>query len=277
MLTDYHTHSFRCGHAVGSMREYVEAAIAGGIDEIGLTDHIWLYFEDERSRRNPTFAMPEDEYAAHMEEMLLLRDEFAGRINVRISVEADYIAGREEDLLAILDRYPYDFVLGSVHFLDGWPLDAPEEEYRYRSEPVSEIYLRYYEQLQRAVRLGCFDLLAHLDLPKKFGYRPEIDITETVEQTLRLIAASGVAVEVSSAGLRKPVAEIYPSPAILRRMNELHIPIALSSDAHAPGDVGAGYETSLRLAREAGYRELVTFEGRVRKNAALGSESRGVR
>lgn len=270
MLTDYHTHSYRCGHAVGTMRQYVESAISRGIGELGLTDHIWLYFEDDHSRRNPTFAMSENEFAAHVEEMLRLRDEYAGRINIRISVEADYIAGREDELLAILDRYPFDYVLGSVHFLDGWPLDAPEEVDRYRREKVSEIYLQYYAQLQRAVRLGCFDLLAHLDLPKKFGFLPEVDISATVEETLTLIASSGVAVEVSSAGLRKPIGEIYPAPEILSRMHQLGIPIALSSDAHAPEEVGADYETSVLLAREAGYRELVTFERRIRGQAPLG-------
>ena len=269
MLTDYHTHTYRCGHATGSMRDYVEHAISLGIDEIALTDHLWLYFEDDPARRNPTFAMQEETYDEHFLEMLRTRDEFASRIHVRLSVEADFIEGREQQLLDILQRYPYDFVLGSVHFLEGWPLDAPESEQRYQQGDVTAIFLRYYEQLRNAVRLGCFDLLAHLDLPKKFGYLPESDIDDAIDETLDVIASSGVAVEVSSAGLRKAIGEIYPSPEILHKMNARSIPIAFSSDAHSPEEVGAGYDVLLPLVRAAGYSEIVTFEGRRRTPVAL--------
>jgi len=199
MLTDYHTHTHRCGHAVGTMREYIDAAIARGIDEIGLTDHLWLYFE-EPARRNPTYAMAEDEYPGHYDEMIALREEYEGRIDVRVSVEADYIEGREDEILSILGRYEYDYVLGSVHFMDGWAIDAPEYEQRYRQESVAGIYRRYYERLQQAIRLGCFDLLAHFDLPKKFGFLPEEDLRLLVAETLDAAAAQGVAIEVSSAG-----------------------------------------------------------------------------
>src|SRR5205085_11820753 len=101
MLTDYHTHTYRCGHAVGTLREYIDAAIARGIGEIGLTDHLWLYFE-KPAQRNPTYAMPESEYPRHYHEMIALRDEYQGRIRVRVCVEADYIEGHEADLLSLL-------------------------------------------------------------------------------------------------------------------------------------------------------------------------------
>jgi histidinol-phosphatase (PHP family) len=268
MLTDYHTHTWRCGHARGTMREYVEQAIASGIDEIGLTDHLWLYFL-EPSQRDPTFAMSERDFAAHYEEMVATRDEFAGRIAVRVSVEADFIAGHEKELQAILAQYDFDYVLGSVHFLDGWALDAPESLPRYQSGPVSPIYRSYYETLQAAISLGAFDLLAHLDLPKKFGFLPEDDLSQLVGQTLDRIAARDLAVELSSAGLRKRIGEIYPSPAILEQMKARSIAIAFSSDAHAPAEVGAGYARLIAAARAAGYEQAVTFAGRARRSHDL--------
>lgn len=269
MLTDYHTHSFRCGHAVGWMREYIDAAISKGIDEIGLTDHLWLYFEEAGSR-NPTWAMGEEEYLRHYEEMVALRDEYEGRIAVRVSVEADYIEGREAELLSILGRFEFDYVLGSVHFMDGWLIDAPEFADRYRQERVAEIYRRYYARLRKAIALGCFDLIAHFDLPKKFGFLPEEDLTDVVSATLDEAAIRNVAIELSSAGLRKPVGEIYPSRAILREMRSRDIPISLSSDAHAPEEIGAGYTQLLTLARSEGYEELATFARRVRRMVEIG-------
>ena len=269
MLTDYHTHTFRCGHAVGAMREYVESALVRGIDEIGLTDHLWLYFE-EPPRRNTTWAMAEEEFARHHEEMVALRDEYRGRIAVRVSVEADYIEGCEPQLLAILGRYDFDYVLGSVHFMDGWLIDAPEFAERYRHERVAEIYRGYYARLRKAIRLGAFDVLAHFDLPKKFGFLPEEDLTEVVAETLDLAAERDVVIELSSAGLRKPIGEIYPSRTILREMRKRDIKITLSSDAHAPDEIGADFDKLLAAARGERYTELATFEGRKRRMRELG-------
>ncbi|GAC1432231.1 MAG: histidinol-phosphatase [Thermoanaerobaculia bacterium] len=269
MITDYHTHTYRCGHAAGTLREYIDAAVARGIDEIGLTDHLWLYFEPP-AKRNPTYAMSEEEYPRHYEEMVMLREEYRDRIRVRVSVEADYIEGRENDLLSILGRFEFDYILGSVHFMDGWVIDAPEYADRYRHERVAEIYRRYYRRLQQAIGLGCFDLLAHFDLPKKFGFLPEEDISALVGETLDVAAAAGVAIEISSAGLRKPIGEIYPARAILRQMHKRDIPIALSSDAHAPGEVGADYNKLIELATSEGYARLASFERRVRSFAPIG-------
>jgi histidinol-phosphatase (PHP family) len=269
MLTDYHTHTYRCGHATGSMAEYVESAIEKGIGEIGLTDHLFLYFEKPENR-DSRWAIAEGEYEAHYAEMLETREKYRGQVNVRVAVEADYYAGHEDELARLLAKYQFDFVLGSVHFMDGWLIDDPEQSHRYLEERIAEVYRRYFANLQRAVRLNVFDVLAHFDLPKKFGYLPEEDISQLVGETLDLVKKHDLAIEVSSAGLRKPVGEIYPSPVILREMKKRDIPIVLSSDAHAPSEVGAEYDKVIPFVRSAGYDSLVTFDGRKRSVVAIG-------
>jgi histidinol-phosphatase (PHP family) len=268
-LTDYHTHTYRCGHAVGAMREYVEAALRAGVSDIGLTDHLWLYFVPAHER-DSRWAIREEEYDAHYAEMLAVREEYRGRIDVRVAVEADFVAGHEDELLAILGRYEFDFVLGSVHFMDGWLIDSPDEVHRYREQRVAEIYRRYFANIRRAIALDCFDILAHFDLPKKFGFLPEDDLTAVVAETLDLAKEHDVAIEVSTGGLRKPIAEIYPSPTILREMRKRDIPIVLSSDSHAPEEVAFGFDRSIALAREHGWDELVVFEKRQRRAVPLG-------
>lgn len=276
MLTDYHTHTWRCGHATGTMEQYAEAAIARGITELGLTDHLWLYWlpESERSRE---WAIPESMYDEHYAEMVALRDRYRGRLNVRVSVEADFVEGHARELHTILGRYEFDYVLGSVHFMDGWMIDAPEYQHVYREKRVVEIYRRYYENVRRALETGEFDVLAHLDLPKKFGYLPEEDLQELTELVLDDISAAGVVVEVSTAGLRKPIGEIYPSEGLLHGMAARNIPIVLSSDAHDPSEVGYAYDTSLELVRRLGWTQLATFEGRHRTMREIRerSEERG--
>lgn len=268
MRTDYHTHTFRCGHAEGTTSEYIEAAIAAGIEEIGLTDHLWLYFEPVESR-NATYAMAESDYDVHYAGMLEARERYRGQINVRVSVEADYIEGREDDLRSILSRYEFDYILGSVHFMDGWVIDAPEYADRYREQRVAEIYRRYFAKLQKAIRTGLFDLIAHFDLPKKFGFLPEEDLSELVGETLDLVLEHDLAMEVSTAGLRKPIGEIYPAPRILREMRGRGIPISLSSDAHHPSEVGHRFDEVVPQLIAAGFEEVAVFEQRRRLSERL--------
>jgi len=250
------------------MREYVDAAIRAGVTDVGLTDHLWLYFVPV-AERDARWAIPEEQFDANYAEMLEVREEYRGRIDVRVSVEADFVAGHEAELLSILGRYDFDFVLGSVHFMDGWLIDDPEQAHRYRAERVAEIYRRYFANIRRAIGLGCFDVLAHFDLPKKFGFLPEEDLTAVVAETLDLAKERDVAIEVSTGGLRKPVAEIYPAPAILREMRKRDIPIVLSSDSHAPEEVAFAFDKSIALVREHGYDELVVFDRRKRRSVAL--------
>lgn len=268
-LVDYHTHSYRCGHATGTMDQYIESAISKGLDEIGLTDHLHLYF-DPPEKRDPRWAMAEEHYPVHYEEMLELRERYKGKIAVRVSVEADYLHGHEDALRAILDSYEFDYVLGGIHFMDGWLIDDPDQAHRYLEERVAEIYRRYFVNVQRAMRLGVFDVIAHFDLPKKFGHLPEEDISELVAETLDVAKETDSVLEVSTAGLRKPTGEIYPSQVILGMMRERDIPIVLSSDSHDPEDVAYGYDTSLALVREAGYDTLATYEARVRTTKKIG-------
>ncbi len=269
MITDYHTHSWRCGHAVGTMSEYVEAAIERGVGEIGLTDHVYLYYEPPESR-NSEWAMPERQYPEHYREMIAVRDHFRDRIAVRVSVEADYVEGFEPQLREFLDVYEFDYVLGAVHFMDGWLIDAPENSGRYREESVAEIYRRYYLQMTKAVRTGLFDVMAHLDLPKKFGHAPESDVSAELNELLDTIEAKQTVVEVSTAGLRKPIGEIYPSPAIIAEIAKRNIPIVLSSDAHAPTEIAADYEPTIRLLGDFGIEQVTTFAGREKRVVPLG-------
>ena len=251
------------------MAEYIDRAIAKGIGEIGLTDHLYLYFLDP-ALREPGWAMPEEMFEAHHSEMVDLRARYGTKINVRISVEADFVSGQETRLRSILDRFDFDYVLGGVHFVDGWLIDDPATRHRYDEEPVSAIYRRYYANLQLAIVSGAFDLIAHFDLPKKFGHRPEMSVDDLVLETLDLAAERNVAIEVSSAGLRKPAREIYPSATILEQMKRRNIPIALGSDAHDPADVADGYDELLRSVHAAGYRELATFQQRERRMLPIG-------
>lgn len=261
-LPDYHVHTFRCGHAGGSSRDFVERAVALGLSEIAFTDHIPLYFLATEDR-DPKLAMREDQFDGYLEEVRALRDEYAGRIPVRLGLEADYAEGREDELARWLSRADWDVVLGSVHWVAGdWIDDPASSPARFEREGTEALYDEYYRLLAKAAATGFFDVLTHFDLPKKHGHRPSPPRTDAEERALAAARSAGCALEISSAGLRKRVGEAYPERRLLSRAVALGVPVTFSSDAHAPAEVGWGYDRTLALARAAGVEEFVTFERR---------------
>jgi len=263
-LPDLHVHTFRCGHAGGASRDFVRRAIERGLGQIAFTDHVPLYFLPLPAR-DPKLAMAEGDFDGYVREVEALREEFRGAIDVRLGLEADYAEGFEDELSRWLSRADWDVVLGSVHWVDGgWIDDPATSPARFEREGTDLLYERYYRLLAQAAQTGLFDVLTHFDLPKKHGHRPASRREEAERSAIAAARQSGVAVEISSAGLRKPVAEAYPEPRLLASIVEAGIPVTFSSDAHAPAEVGWGYERTVPLARAAGATEFVTFEKRRR-------------
>jgi histidinol-phosphatase (PHP family) len=181
---------------------------------------------------------------------------------IKLGVEADYLPGFESQTRKMLEDYPYDFVIGSVHFIDRWAFDDPEEKVKWRDKDINTVYRDYYKLLRQSASSGLFDIMGHVDLVKKFGYRATDDLTLEVETTAKVFKDFGVAVEVNTSGLRKPVREIYPSLAALKIYNKAGVPITFSSDSHDPGDVGKDYDKAQTLALEAGYKDYLVFKKR---------------
>ena len=262
--TDYHVHTARCGHAGGSMRAFVEAAIARGLSEIAFTDHVPLYFLPGDDP-DPGIAMTAAELPGYVEEVRALNTEFAGRIDVLLGLEADYAEGHEPALAAILASQDWDVILGSVHWVKGDWIDAPHSGARHEREGSAALWSEYYRLLAKAAAAGFFDVLAHFDLPKKFGHRMPPEAADAEAGAIRAAQAAGVAVEVSSAGLRKTVAEEYPSPPLLTCLVAAGVPIFFSSDAHAPAEVAWGRERIEAAATAAGATEHLSFRRRERR------------
>ena len=257
---DYHLHTSLCGHAVGEMEEYLAAAERAGLTEVGFSDHLPQYFLPP-DQRNPGLGMGEEELPRYVEKVLRLR-EAAAPVRLKLGAEADYVPGHEEALARILDRYPFDYVLGSVHYIDGWGFDNPELIDGYSRRDIGQLYEQYFSLLQAAARTGLFDVMAHPDLIKKFGYRPAGNITPLYEATARIFAEAGVCVEVNTAGLRVPARELYPAPGFLAACRRRGVPVTLGSDAHRPDQVGLGLADALRLVRDSGFGEIASFSGR---------------
>ncbi len=249
MLVDYHLHTARCGHARGTMEEFVLAARGKGLKEIGFADHIPMYWLPDE-HRDPELAMSYAELPVYMEEILALRAKYT-EMTIKLGIEADYIPGREEELSQFLSCYDFDYVLGSVHYVESWGFDNPAYIARYKEWDIDELYHRYFDLVQQAARSGLFNVMAHPDLVKKFGYRPQGSLHDLYAETARVFKSAGVYVEINTAGLRAPVGEIYPNHEFLQYCIKHGIRFTIGSDAHLPEQVGEGFEQIPLLVSES--------------------------
>ena len=189
MMADYHTHTCRCGHARGQAREYLEQARQKGLREIGFSDHIPMYWLPPE-QRNPGLAMAEADFPGYLAEVLELAAE-SPCPEVRLGVEVDYIPGYEAEAARMLAGHPFDYVIGSVHFIGRWAFDSPHELEEYGRRDIDEVYRQYFDLISRAAQSGLFDIIAHPDLVKKFGYRSRTDPAVFYRQAARAMAAGG--------------------------------------------------------------------------------------
>jgi histidinol-phosphatase (PHP family) len=252
-LIDYHLHVVAHGDrpmTVENILTYCEVANERGIRQMGITEHD-RYLEDI-------------DLAAFQEARELSQD-----VELRLGIEVDFVPGNEEQMDRFAAALPYDYVIGSVHRVVGEEVDRSPDADIYDEWDTYDLYEAYYGNVREAALSGRFDVLGHPDLIKIFRHFPERDITNMLEETADAVAESGIVVDVNAAGLRKPVGEIYPSRNFLEMFHRRGVPIILSSDAHAPNEVAAGYDESVKLVHDVGYREVVTFKNRERGTLAL--------
>ena len=276
MLTDYHLHlrpddagtDAAAYFTPANAERYRAMADEHGIGELGCSEHIYRFAQALDVWQHPLWR------ASAVDDL----DAYAGFVreqtDLRLGIEADFVAGREDRMATLLASHDWDYVVGSVHFVGEHAVDHDGYEvWDHRTERPDELWRRYFVTLGEAARTGLFDILAHPDLVKMWGARrpvPDGDLRRFYELAMDGIAESGIAVEVSTAGLRKPVAELYPSREFLEMCLQAGCPVALSSDAHVPGDVGRDYDRALALLDDVGVTELAVFERRERRMEPIG-------
>jgi histidinol-phosphatase (PHP family) len=252
---DLHNHTIRCNHATGTLDEYIERAIEEGIAIYGFSEHAPMDFDQE-------YRLGFDEMAAYEAEISAARARYADRIDIRLGYEVDYLPGYLNELVLTAE---VDYLIGSVHFLDRWGFDNPEFLGEWDRRDVDDVWEEYFSAIADMASLGVFDIVGHIDLIKLFGHQPTRPPRTIARAALEAIAQSGMAIEINTAGLRKPIGELYPSRALLEEAYALAIPITFGSDAHAPDQVGAGLEEAYALARSVGYTEAAVFRQRKRQ------------
>ncbi len=255
MKIDLHNHTTLCNHATGTVEEYIERAIKLGINIYGFSEHAPMNF-DEQYR--VSFA----EQPAYEAQIRAAKEQYKDHIDIRLGYEVDWLPGHMDDRVLHAD---VDYLIGSVHFLDKWGFDNPEFIGEWEARDIDAIWRDYFAAIVAMAESGYFDIVGHFDLIKLFKHLPETDIRTLARPALEAIRAADMVMEINTAGLRKPVQELYPSCVLLEEAFALNIPITFGSDAHAIDQVGAGLEQAYALAQSVGYGQAVTFLERKRE------------
>jgi histidinol-phosphatase (PHP family) len=270
-MIDLHTHHDRCGHAEGSLGDMARWALAHGIRVLGVSDHA-PRFAEAADHPRPHVQMARSQWDGYLAEAVDLRRELAGRLDLRVGVEADYLPGTEAVYRAALDRRELDYVVGSVHEVmpggspngAAWNLFAPDS---FAAADIDDVHRAYWRTVAAAAGSGLFDVIGHLDLVRMLP-PARADLTGDVEAALDAIADAGVAAEINGSGLRRD-GRPYPDASLLAGLVRRGVPITFGSDAHAPGQLGMGWPEALALLRLLGVTRWATFRERAPAPVAL--------
>lgn len=266
----------------GYIDQYVETALERGATEIGFTEHMYRCYESEsvlgswwEEDPNPSLADELAEIVRTERNLSLERyvevvvDAKDRGLPVKLGLEVDFQPGTEEKILELLAPYPFDYLIGSVHWVGAWWPDRKRGMEEYERIGDRAAYERYFAAETALAESGLVDVLAHVDFVKRAGGRPYYPPVDLYDKVVQAAAASGTAVEVSSAGLRQPIQEIYPAPLLLEMFQQADVAITLASDAHRPQDTAWALDEVIAAARTAGYTHHLRFDARKRRYLPL--------
>ena len=265
---DFHTHHERCGHATGTIKEYIDSAVSKGLNMIGISDHS-PYFGDDLDHPNPGVAMAKSEFEVYVNEMIHLKEMYKDKIEVLIGVESDFFPNHAQLYQQIYQKYPFDYIIGSIHQLNGSSIFNRDRWATMSEEELLKNKEDYYSLIQQSARSGMFDILGHIDAIKKDCPQFTTLETESVEKTIKVIAESDVAIEVNTSGTLFSCNEWFPSEEVLQLARHYGVKVTFGSDAHNIERVGDGFEAVQKKLREIGFTEWVIFRNRKRESIAL--------
>ena len=277
-MLDYHIHIEKTPYSREQLMKFLDTGLKRGISEFCITEHIHQFREAKSfllqgikrmCREDIVDTWLYEHFNESVENYINFIDYFRNReYPIKLGCEIDYFEGEEEWIHSFTDKYPWDFVLGSVHWVNGWAIDNPDNVGLWKDE-VANVYQTYFLLVKKAASSGLFDVIAHFDLVKLFNFQPKRSLKTLLETTVKSIADNGVGIEVNTGGLRRPVKEIYPGREILSLCKQHNIYVTLGSDAHKPEDVGRDFEKAIRLLKQVGYNKVSKFKYRVREETYL--------
>jgi len=252
VLVDYHVHTSMSKDAKSELVDCIKVAKNRGLTEIGVSDHFHV--------GEPSYSMSHDKLPEYINKVRLLQT--SDSFPVKLGMEVDFIPHLENQIQEITKTNGFDYFIGSIHFIDNWGFDNPRQIAEFQKWNIAELYATYFGLVQQCAQSKLFDIIAHPDLIKKFGYKPNIDVTDILVETVEVLEKCNICIEVNTSGLRMPCREIYPNKTLLKMCFDHGVPATLGSDAHTPEDVGRDFDQAVKLLKSVGYDRIVRFSDR---------------
>lgn len=263
-LADYHIHTSFCNHASGTMRQYVESAIQTGLREMGFSDHnpfLDNYVSAYRMR-------PQD-FEIYMNTIEELQETFP-EIAIKKGIELDFIPSAMDYIEAFSKKYPFDYIIGSVHYLELNGLKHVTYLNDLKERNLPDLFRKYFNSIARAASTGIFNIIAHFDLPRRFWGDLPAESYRDAENALRAIKEHDVSVEINTSGFRtKHIEEPFPGNHILEMVKQMEIPITLGSDSHTPDDVASYFSETVIMLKSLGFKYINKFSSQKRSIVPL--------
>ncbi len=262
-MIDYHVHTALCNHAEGGMEAYIRKAVEIGLQDICFLDHLTL----RPAETNHSMALSEVPF--YFQALQRLKQKYKGKIKIKIGLEIDFNPIYIDSLKEIAERFSFDVIGGSLHYAGDLNIVSRSSSWKHGRHDPDLVYGLYLEHLKKMLDYNYFDVLCHLDLVKKFGWKSLRSLDKDYNEILSTIKQKDLTVEINTDGYNHPARDVYPSFDIIRKCREHDISITLGSDAHIPANVGQHYDKVLPLLIEAGYRHLSVFDRRKRTQVAI--------
>ena len=251
-MIDYHTHSIY-SDGKSTYLDLLQEANRKGIVELGFSDHLCLNY--------PEWALKKEDFERVKQEIIQLKKE-TELVNIRFGLEVDYLEGKELEIKEQLSQFPLDYVIGSIHYVNGWNFDTSTE--RYSRLDINKFYSDYSDLLNKAASSRLFDIIGHADVVKKFNFKPSFCLDDYYEKSAKVFRNANVVIELNTSGKDKPCNEFYPSDKFLEFCFLNNVSVTLGSDAHLATDLARYYSEAIQKLISIGYRRIAVFKKRKR-------------
>ncbi len=272
MITDYHVHLETGPYTIKWLERYLKVAMERGITDLGFSEHAYRFKQSKEILSNPWITKRQTEDVEKYINLVL--EAKRQGYPVKLGVELDFIPGKEKEIIKFIKDYPWDYVIGSIHWIGEWGFDLEEMKDGWSGKEIIDVYVKYFNIIKQLLETKEFDILGHIDVIKVLGHRPHKKhmelLLEIYNDIIINIKESEIVVEMSTAGLRKPVGELYPSENLMGILSTHKIPMLINSDAHKPEHVGQDYDKGIAYMKKYGIKNIATFEKRKRIMVPLG-------
>jgi len=265
-LVDYHIHTKLCNHATGEPEEYLKEAQKKNLLEIGFSDHAPLLPD---ATKNIRYSIPFEKITMPLSKIkhyinMIKSLSKKSKIPVKLGLETDFFPSTLS-IFQTIKNFDFDYIIGSIHFVDYIGFDQEEFIYETEKYGYGRLIKKYLYLIRKMAETRLYDIVGHLDIPKKFGKKPGKMFDNDFRKTLNVIRLNRMAVEINTSGLDRKVKEIYPSLKLIKTCFELNIPVTLGSDAHRPEEVGRHFDEAKKILKKVGYNKIVLFKDHIQQ------------